>query len=144
MAVQLPDMINETDVSLVGWGAQHQGCRTGGQWSTEEKQMHITQDWIGDSSRSPGRNHRCIHPGLESVSGICESSVVLNFESITQNTKGGSQDIVNCFSVEDPTMVSSIVAAVGQDPSFATHGNGSISSTQKGFIMPMKVPQLAA
>ena len=23
------------------WGAQHQGCRTGGQWSTEEKQMHI-------------------------------------------------------------------------------------------------------
>ena len=41
VAAQLPDMIIETDASLVGWGAQHQVCRTGGQWSTEEKQMHI-------------------------------------------------------------------------------------------------------
>ena len=41
VAAQLPDMIIKTDASLVSWGAQHQGCRTGGQWSTEEKQMHI-------------------------------------------------------------------------------------------------------
>ena len=41
VAPQLPDTIIETDASLVGWGAQHQGCRTEGQWSTEEKQMHI-------------------------------------------------------------------------------------------------------
>ena len=36
-------------------------------------------------------------------------------------------------------MVSSIVAAVGQDPSFAW-AEMVVSSTQKGFIMPMKVP----
>ena len=41
VATQLPDMIIETDASLVGWGARHQGRWTGGQWSTEEKQMHI-------------------------------------------------------------------------------------------------------
>ena len=37
----VPNMITETDASLIGWGAQHQGCQTGGQWSVEEKQMHI-------------------------------------------------------------------------------------------------------
>ena len=26
-----PDMIIQTDTSLVGWGVQHQGCRTGRQ-----------------------------------------------------------------------------------------------------------------
>ena len=31
VATQLPDMLIKTDASLVGWGAQHQGCRTGGQ-----------------------------------------------------------------------------------------------------------------
>ena len=30
VAAQLPDMIIKTDASLVSWGAQHQGCWTGG------------------------------------------------------------------------------------------------------------------
>ena len=41
VVAHLPDMIIETEASLVGWGALHQGCWTGGQWSAEEKQMHI-------------------------------------------------------------------------------------------------------
>ena len=83
---------------------------------------------------SPGRSHGCIHSGLESISRICESSVVPHFEDIIQDTKGGSQGIVNCSSVEDSAMVSSITTAVGQDTSFATRrqGNGNITSTE-GF-----------
>ena len=60
--------------------------------------------------------------------------MVPHFEDIIQDTKGGSQGIVNCSSVEDSAMVSSITTAVGQDPSFATQrqGNGSITNTE-GF-----------
>ena len=81
---------------------------------------------------SPGRSHGCVHPRLESVSGICESSVVSHFENIIQDTKGGSQGIVNRSSLEDPAMVSSIDTAVGEDPSFATQGqgNGNITNTE--------------
>ena len=41
VVTQVPDMVIETDASLMGWGAQCQEHRTGGQWSVEEKVMHI-------------------------------------------------------------------------------------------------------
>ena len=41
VVTQVPDMVIETDASLMGWGAQCQEHRTGGQWSAEEKVMHI-------------------------------------------------------------------------------------------------------
>ena len=58
--------------------------------------------------------------------------MVSHFENIIQDTKGGSQGIVNRSSLEDPAMVSSIVTAVGEDPSFATRGqeNGNITNTE--------------
>ena len=36
-----PTMTIETDASTIGWGAAHQGTRTGGPWSNREKRMHI-------------------------------------------------------------------------------------------------------
>ena len=78
---------------------------------------------------SPGRSRGCVHPGLESVSGICESSVVSHFENTIQDTKGGSQGIVNRSSLEDPAMVSSIDTAVDEDPSFAIRGQGNRNIT---------------
>ena len=94
----------------------------------------LTTTFFQLETGSPGRSHGCIHSGVESVSRICESSVVPHFEDIIQDTKGGSQGIVNCSSVEDSAMVSSITAAVGQDTSFATRrqGNGNITNTE-GF-----------
>ena len=41
VVTQVPDMVIETDASLAGWGAQCQEHRTGGQWSVEDKGMHI-------------------------------------------------------------------------------------------------------
>ena len=37
----VPNMIIETNASLIGWDAQHQGCQTEEQWSVEKRQMHI-------------------------------------------------------------------------------------------------------
>ena len=252
VATQRPDMVIETDASLIGWGAQHQGCRTGGQWSTEEKQMHINalellavslalKTFVKDKSHLnvlvrtdsmsakayinhlggthshqlnslavqmwkwcldhhiflivehlPGRENQIadeesrvvrdccnwmIHPNLffsqiRQVMGPLEADLFASrlthqlprffswrpdplaeatdaftqdwsqfqgyanphFEDIIQDTKGGSQGIVNCSSVEDSAMVSSITTAVGQDTSFATRrqGNGNITNTE-GF-----------
>ena len=36
-----PDMIAETDASLLGWGAVSEGVRTGGLWSEGERMHHI-------------------------------------------------------------------------------------------------------
>ena len=36
-----PNLIIETDASLLGWGAWCNNTRTGGQWSLEEQEMHI-------------------------------------------------------------------------------------------------------
>ena len=70
--------------------------------------------------------------GLETISGIRESSVVSHFENVIQDTKGGSQGIVNRSSLEDPAMISSIVTTVGEDPLFATRGqgDGNITNTE--------------
>ena len=38
---QPPDLIVETDASLLGWGAVSEGIRTGGLWSEEERAQHI-------------------------------------------------------------------------------------------------------
>ena len=36
-----PDLVIETDASLIGWGAVCQGVHTGGLWSQEEQLEHI-------------------------------------------------------------------------------------------------------
>ena len=36
-----PDLVIETDASLIGWGAICQGVQTGGLWSQEEQLEHI-------------------------------------------------------------------------------------------------------
>ena len=44
MAAQLPDMIIKTNASLVGWGAQHQGCRTGDN-GQQKRNRCISMHW---------------------------------------------------------------------------------------------------
>ena len=41
MMTQGPDLIMETDASLMGWGAVCRGIRTGGLWSQLESKNHI-------------------------------------------------------------------------------------------------------
>jgi len=41
LAQPRPDLVIETDASLLGWGARCQDLCTGGLWSVEEQQMHI-------------------------------------------------------------------------------------------------------
>ena len=38
---QTPDLVVETDASLLGWGAVPEGMRTGGLWSEKERTQHI-------------------------------------------------------------------------------------------------------
>ena len=38
---QTPDLVVETDASLLGWGAVSEGMRTGGLWSEKERTQHI-------------------------------------------------------------------------------------------------------
>ena len=38
---QAPDLMMESDASLLGWGAVHEGARTGGLWSSVERLSHI-------------------------------------------------------------------------------------------------------
>ena len=38
---QEPDMVMETDASMLGWGAVCNGTRTGGLWSQVERHNHI-------------------------------------------------------------------------------------------------------
>ena len=41
MRGQTPDMVIESDASLIGWGATSGGVDTGGRWNTQEKHWHI-------------------------------------------------------------------------------------------------------
>ena len=41
IAMMDPDMVIETDASLLGWGARCTNIQTGGLWSDEEGMMHI-------------------------------------------------------------------------------------------------------
>ena len=100
-----------------------------------EKHQHTNYHIFTAGDRIPCKKPQM---GLESVSsrgflvrshrwdwsqlapGICESPMVPYFENIIQDTKGGSQGMVNPSSVEDPAMVSSIATAVGQDPLIGT------------------------
>ncbi len=36
-----PDLTIETDASLLGWGAHAAGAATGGQWTPQERSLHI-------------------------------------------------------------------------------------------------------
>jgi len=38
---QVPDIVIETDASMLGWGAACSGVRTGGLWSQTERKNHI-------------------------------------------------------------------------------------------------------
>ena len=40
-----PSLVIESDASTRGWGASCEGARTGGPWSSEERQWHINYNW---------------------------------------------------------------------------------------------------
>ena len=62
-----PDLVIETDVSKVGWGAVCQGVRSGGLWSQMEKKLHINcLELLAGSFavKSFAKNRLCAHVRL--------------------------------------------------------------------------------
>ena len=92
-----------------------------------------TASFLQLETRSPGRSHRCIHSGLESIPKLCEFSLVPHSEDVIQDTTRESQGVADCSSMEDPALVSSTATAVGQHSSIATQGqgNGNITNTEE-------------
>ena len=60
-----PALTMDTDVSLRGWGAVCQGIRTGGPWSTQEKNLHINclelLEGRDDTAEDGQHNGNCVH-----------------------------------------------------------------------------------
>ena len=64
---QTPDLVVETDASLLGWGAVSEGVRTGGLWSEKERTQHINclELMAGALAvRTFAKHKRNIHVGL--------------------------------------------------------------------------------
>ena len=82
------------------------------------------------SSRSDGR----IHPRLESISGVCESSMVSSFAYISEDSTGESQSGPGGPTMEDSTMVSSSSSSTSGNPPADSNTTGHSNLTNTGRV----------
>ena len=95
----------------------------------------------GPSSRSS----QCLQPGLEPVCRVCKPSMVSNIVSISKGSQRQGQSHFGSFSVANTTVVPSDTSTTVQCSMSTSQERDDvvISPSQREFIMPTRIPQLA-
>jgi len=82
-----PDLVIETDASLIGWGAVCKGVQTGGLWSQEEQLEHInvlelTAGMFAVQAFAEDRRNLHVHLRMDNTSALTYVTKIGDTQSI--------------------------------------------------------------